>query len=186
MPFDIGDVRRSSLIIIIIIYYLFLIVYNIPGFPFVFTMVEDDPAVNSFPPPLDPPHTAQAELFSHTRMSFGGPASSVSSAAVTTVGRKIVLPVFRRKLRHCAVLLKNPLSYCLQLFCSSLISHKKLSFIEISKSGQLSKASTDLFNVLSTTQYQTVVFATIFPSCPSSHIQRTFIFSFGRCVRLCD
>lgn len=85
-----------------------------------------------------------------------------------------------------AATLKNPLSYCLQLFCSSLISHKKLSFIEISKSGQLSKASTDLFNVPSTTQYQTVVFTTIFPSCPSSHIQRTFIFSFGRCVKLCD
>lgn len=32
------------------------------------------------------------------------------------------------------VLLKNPLSYCLQLFCYSFLSHKKLSFIEINKS----------------------------------------------------
>ncbi|KIR27784.1 hypothetical protein I307_04686 [Cryptococcus deuterogattii 99/473] len=63
-------------------------------------MVEDDQAVNSFPLPLDLPHTAQAELFSPARMSFGSPASSVSPAAVTTVGRKIVLPFFRRKLRH--------------------------------------------------------------------------------------
>lgn len=103
--FDIGDVRRSSLIIIIIIYYLFLIVYNVimkTRFPIRVYHGSGRSSCEFFSTPSrSSTHCSGRAVLTHEN-EFWRSCLFFSSAAVTTVGRKIVLPVFRRKLRHCA------------------------------------------------------------------------------------